>query len=114
MFLLSDCKFPKQFFRISLPDASYVVASREHLKELFSAPGDALSLAHSLEERMQLRYTFHESVIMNQYHVNITRKELARRLPDRMSVIVDELEEALNDEIPATPGNGMTTLLKLT
>jgi len=63
---------------------------------------------------MQMRYTFHESVIMNQYHVDVTRKELARRLPDKMSVIVDELEAALVEEIPEIARNGMTILLRLT
>src|SRR5947209_13255595 len=58
-----------------LPDSTYIVASREHLKQLFAAPEEDLSLARSIGDRMQVRYTFDESIILNQYHVPIVRTQ---------------------------------------
>lgn len=109
---LANLKFPKGFFQITLPDASYVVASREHLKQLFAAPEKDLSLAHSIGDRMQIRYTFDESIILNQYHVPIVRTQLTRHMSKMMFEIVDELELALRDEIP--PTEGILLFLRLT
>jgi len=101
---LANFKFPKGFFQITLPDASYVVASREHLKQLFAAPEEDLSLAHSIGDRMQIRYTFDESITLNQYHIPIVRMELTRHIPELIFEIMDELGPALDDEIPPTNG----------
>jgi hypothetical protein len=101
---LADLKFPKGFFQIRLPDASYIVVGREHLKQMFAAPEKDLSLAHSIGDRMQIRYTFDESITLNQYHVPIVRTELTRHIPEMMSEIMDELGSALDDEIPPTNG----------
>ena len=83
---------------------SYVVAGREHLKQLFAAPEEDLSIAHSVGDRMQIRYTFDESITLNQYHVAVVRAQFTRHIPDMMSDIVEELGLALDDEIPLTDG----------
>jgi hypothetical protein len=101
---LANFKFPKGFFQIILPDISYVVAGREHLKRLFAAPEEDLSIAHSVGDRMQMRYTFDESVTLNQYHVGVVRAQFTRHIPDIMFDIVEELGLALDDEIPPTDG----------
>lgn len=105
-------KFPKKIFQITLPDASYVVASRAHLKQFFAAPEEDLSLAHSIGDRMQIRYTFHESIILNQYHIPVVRAQLTRRIPEVMPDIVEELELAFDEEIPQTEGTQL--FLRLT
>ena len=81
------------------------MAGREHLKQLFAAPEEDLSLTHSIGDRMQLRYTFDQSIILNQYHIPIVRTQLTRHITEEMSEIVDELGSALDDEIPLTNGN---------
>lgn len=87
------------------------MASREHLKQLFTAPEEDLSLAHSVEDRMQIRYTFDESITLNQYHVPIVRTELTRNIPMKMVQLVDELGLALDDEIPLTDGTHLSLTL---
>lgn len=101
---LANLKFPNGFFQITLPGASYIVASRGHLKQLFAAPEKDLSLAHSIGDRMQIRYTFDKSITLNQYHVPVVRTELTRNIPKMMSEIVDEVGLALDDAIPPTNG----------
>ena len=111
---LANFKFPKGFFRITLPDTSYIVTSREHLKQLFAAPEEDLSLARSIGDRMQVRYTFDESIILNQYHVPIVRTQLTRHIPEKIFEIVDELGRALDDEIPLADGNQLFVTLTQT
>jgi hypothetical protein len=81
------------------------VAGREHLKQLFAAPEEDLSLTHSIGDRMQLRYTFDQSIVLNSYHIPIVRMQLTRHIPEIMPEIVDELGSALDHEIPLTNGN---------
>jgi hypothetical protein len=70
------------------------------------APETELSITHAQGDRMQFRYTFHESVMTNfQLHSDVARKELTRRFPEKMSMIVDEMKAALENELPETTGN---------
>ena len=80
------------------------MAGREHLKQLFAAPEEHLSFIQSITERMQVRYTFDESITLNQYHIPIVRMELTRHIPELIFEIMDELGPALDDEIPSTNG----------
>ena len=97
-------QFPQKFFRIVLPDYSYVVVPRQHLKEMFSAPEDQLSLKVHSAESLALPYTFQRSVAEDDYHTTVVRTELSRRIPELMPEIVDELGAAISDEIPLTDG----------
>jgi len=97
-------QFPQKFFRIVLPDYSYVVVPRQHLKEMFSAPEDKLSLRVHSAESLALPYTFQRSVGEDDYHTTVVRTELSRHIPELMPEIVDELEAAITDEIPLTDG----------
>jgi hypothetical protein len=97
-------QFPQKFFRIVLPDYSYVIVPRQHLKEMFSAPEDKLSLKVHSAESLALPYTFQRSVGEDDYHTTVVRTELSRRIPELMPEIVDELEAAIADEIPLTDG----------
>ena len=81
-----------------------MVVPRQHLKELFSAPEDKLSLSVHSSESLALPYTFQRSVAEDDYHTTVVRTELSRRIPELMPEIVDELEAAIADEIPLTDG----------
>jgi hypothetical protein len=80
------------------------VASREHLKDLFSAPEEDMSMSHPVADFLQFRYTFQESIAVDQYHAHVTRVELTRHIPELMPAIVEELGAALDEEIPLTDG----------
>ena len=88
------------------------MAGREHLKQLFAAPEEHLSFIQSITERMQVRYTFDESIARNPYHVPIVRRKFTQDLPEIIFDIVDELESALDNAIPAT--NGTQLFVRLT
>lgn len=87
-----------------LPDYSYVVVPREHLKEMFSAPEDQLSFTAPTVDGLAIPYTFQNSIAYNQYHALIVKSELTRHLAELMPDIVDELEAAISDHIPLTDG----------
>jgi hypothetical protein len=91
-------------FRINLPDASFLVVSRFHLKEMFSASEDDLSFTKNAAEGLELRYTFQKSIAENQYHAHIIRVELTRHISEMMPSIVDELGAAMDDEILVSEG----------
>ena len=80
-----------------------MVVPRQHLKEMFSAPEDKLSLKVHTAESLAIAYTFQKSV-EDDYHTAVVRTELSRRIPELMPEIVDELEGAIADEIPLTDG----------
>lgn len=81
-----------------------MVVPRQHLKEMFSAPEDKLSLTVHSAESLAIAYTFQKSVGEDDYHTAVVRTELSRRIPELMPEIVDELEGAIADEIPLTDG----------
>lgn len=55
-----------------------------------------------------MKYTFSESIAVNQYHAIVTKTELSRNLPKLMPDIVNELEAAFEDEIVV--GHGLSLL----
>ena len=81
-----------------------MVVARKYLKELFSAPESELSFTTPVAESLELRYTFQESIAMNQYHALIVKTELTRNIPALMPDVVDELGTAMEDGIPCTKG----------
>jgi hypothetical protein len=81
------------------------VVARKYFKELFNAPESELSFTTPIVESLQVRHTFQESIAVNQYHALIVKNELTRNIPTLMPDVTDELETALNDEIPPTKGD---------
>lgn len=109
----SRLQFPNKFFRVVLPDYSYVVVPRQHLKEMFSAPEDLLSFTTPVVESLAAQYTFQKSVAYNQYHALVVKAELTRHIPQLMPDIVEELEEAISDQIPLTDGTFFQSMAEI-
>ena len=72
---------------------------------MFSAPEEHLSFTVPAAQALQLEWTVSKSVAENQWHAVIVKNELSRHIPEMMPAIVDELDEAMKDEIPLTDGN---------
>jgi hypothetical protein len=98
-------QYPKSVFRLSLPDASYLVVSRSHLKEMFSASEDDLSFTKNVVDGLEIRYTFQKNIAENQYHAHVIKMELTRHISELMPDIVDELGVAMDDEIQVNGGS---------
>jgi hypothetical protein len=101
----SNHQFPKGFYRLILPNSSYLVASHQYIKEICSASEDELSFTYAVGRDLQLRYTFSEGIAMNHYHARIARNELTQHLPVLIPDIIDELNAAMGDEIPHNDGD---------
>ena len=95
-------------FRIILPSGSFLVASRSHIKEMFSASEDDLSFAKNIADSLALRYIFQKSVADNQYHAHVIKMELTRHISEMMPDIVDELGAAMDEEIQVNEGSTFT------
>jgi hypothetical protein len=85
----------------------YVCTPRKHLKELLLAPEQSLSFVDLLTHNLQIKYTFHESIVRDHFHVPIVKAELTKNIPALMPDIVDELTSALTTEIPPTDGTSL-------
>jgi hypothetical protein len=104
-------QYPKTMFRITLPTSSFLVASRSHLKEMFSASEDDLSFAKDVADSLELRYIFQKSIAENHYHAHITKVELTRHISEMMPGIVDELGAAMDEEIQVNEGSTFSSPL---
>ena len=92
-------------FRVILPNVSFLVASRSHLKELFAASEDDLSFTKNAADVLGLRYIFQKSIAENQYHAHVTKVELTRHISEMMPDIVDELGAAMDEEVQVNEGS---------
>ena len=98
-------QYPNTVFQIILPDASYVVASRSHLKEMFLASENDLSFTKNIADRLGLRYIFQKSIAENHYHAHVAKVELTRHISEMMPDIVNELCAAMDEEIQVNEGS---------
>lgn len=90
--VFTKLEFPKGFFQIRFSGMTPVIIGREHLREFYAAPADHLSSRHSIEESIQLRYTFGKDVTAHHYHIDVVRTKLTKHLPGLYPAILDDVD----------------------
>jgi len=95
-------KYPGQAFKVPQPDGwDVVVSGKEMIEDIKKASDMDLSFDAAMKEVMQSDYTFGPAPMKDPYHVTIVRSPLTRSLGARFDDIRDEIELAIEDQIPA-------------
>ncbi|KAI1784530.1 cytochrome P450 [Ganoderma leucocontextum] len=79
-----------------------VVSGRRMVEELRKRPDEELSFPLSVQEALQSQYALEPPLRSDHYHVKVVQEKLgARRLPDIIPVVIDEIPFALREHIAA-------------
>ncbi|KAI1791206.1 cytochrome P450 [Ganoderma leucocontextum] len=93
-------KYYNSTFRIALLDQWVVVLTGKQLVEdLRKRPESELSLAESIEDIQQVRFTVGRETLDDPYHVDVIRDKLTRMIPAVLPDVVDELSMVLPEYI---------------
>ncbi|CDO73010.1 hypothetical protein BN946_scf185007.g64 [Trametes cinnabarina] len=78
-----------------------IVSGPKMVEELRRRPDEELSFAEGVEDSMQIRHTFGPETDEDPYHVDIIREKLTRSIPAILPDVIDELNLAVPERIPA-------------
>ncbi|OJT14393.1 Ent-kaurene oxidase [Trametes pubescens] len=92
-------------FKVPMLDKWMVfVSGPEVLDDIRRRPDEEVSFAESVEDDMQLRHIIDRDAVENPYHVDMIREKLTRSLPVVLPHVIDELQLAVPEHIPAVSG----------
>ncbi|KAI0778803.1 cytochrome P450 [Trametes elegans] len=95
-------KYPRSAFKVPLLDKWMVILSGPKMVEEVRLTSDkVLSFSESTEQAMQLKGSFSREFIDDQYHTGIIKDKLTRSLPAILPDVIDELNLAVPQHIPA-------------
>ncbi|KAI0640041.1 cytochrome P450 [Trametes polyzona] len=95
-------KYYGSVFKVPLLDQWVVVVSGPKMvDELRRRPDDELSFTESVADSMQIRYTLGPDTEDDPYHVDIIKEKLTRSVPAILPDVIDELNAAVPQHIPA-------------
>ncbi|KAM5540999.1 hypothetical protein V8D89_005310 [Ganoderma adspersum] len=105
-------KYPESTFRVSLLENWIVVVTgRRMVEELRKRPDDELSHLLSVQEILQTPHTLEPQLVADRYQVRILKERFsARRLPDTILEVADEVSTAVRQRITAKD-NEWTSML---
>ncbi|KAL7285069.1 hypothetical protein ACG7TL_000160 [Trametes sanguinea] len=90
-------------FKVAMLDQWLVVVSGPKLvEELRKRPDSEFSAEQGLQSLLPLQYIFGPETVHDQYHVDIVREKLTRSIPLILGDVIDELQLAVKEHIPAT------------
>nr|VWO96212.1 Cytochrome P450 51 [Ganoderma boninense] len=104
--MLGDCrdileegyrKYPNGTFKVPASDRRMVVVSgRELVEELRKRGDEELSAPGGSQES---KYIFDAAVLADEYHVEVVKEKLTRKLPALLPDVIDEVRVAIKDHI---------------
>ncbi|KAL5531375.1 hypothetical protein ACEPAG_4252 [Sanghuangporus baumii] len=95
-------KYGRGTFKIPGVERYTVVLNRRDLiEEVTKASDEKVSFNEASADLFISKWTFGENIIKSHYHIPIIRNRLTRLLPTVFDDVMDEIEHAFNDLIPA-------------
>ncbi|KAJ4480063.1 cytochrome P450 [Lentinula aciculospora] len=107
-------RFPGSLFTFSLLGQWVVLAKeKEHVRELYNAPEDVLSMESAAEELLQLRHIVGPLFSDELYHIPVIRTKLNLNLEDILPPLLDEINSAFPDIIESQISEGDWASIKV-
>ncbi|EMD42271.1 hypothetical protein CERSUDRAFT_110800 [Gelatoporia subvermispora B] len=95
-------KYKDSTFKVALFDRWLVVVSgRTLVEELRRLPDDQVSFEKGAEESLKTQYTLGRETSEDPFHVEVIKEKLTRNLGNILPDVMDEIQHAFNEYIPA-------------
>ncbi|GJJ15197.1 hypothetical protein Clacol_009473 [Clathrus columnatus] len=96
-------EYKGRIFRVPDQDRWNIIVSRpDQIEELIKAPDDVLSFDEFVNKEFFVKDLMGSTLIENNYHVGIIRSQLTKNLCHLFDDLREEVELAMNDNIPLT------------
>ncbi|KAI1787002.1 cytochrome P450 [Ganoderma leucocontextum] len=95
-------KYPESAFKIRALDKWMVVVSGKNMVEELRQRGardEELSSPAGSQELLQSKYVFEPQVLLDEYHVDVVKENLTRKLPTILPDVIDEVVVAVKEHI---------------
>ncbi|GJJ15196.1 hypothetical protein Clacol_009472 [Clathrus columnatus] len=98
-------KYKGRIYRVPEKDRWNIIVSRpDQIEELWKAPDDVLSFNAFVNKEFFVEDLMGPTVVENDYHIGIIRGQLTKNLSHLFDDLREEVELAMNDNLPPTDG----------